>query len=232
MLNTGKELAWAVLAYGLLLQANFASAQDAPGPMDHSAHSAADSMAADPHAQHRAMAKQPVSDAGSAAEVELLDLELLTQDGESVHFASDVVGDRIVVMDFVYTTCTTICPVISAIFAKVQQGLGDRLDRDVRMVSVSVDPGRDTPERLKAYSERHKARPGWLWLTGDKRAVDEVLRGLGAYTPDFEDHPSMVLVGDPLTGTWTRFFGFPGSDRILAAVDALAAARQVAAVTH
>jgi len=182
----------------------------------------------DPHAKHRAMMNKSPEDAASPVSVKIHDRVLVTQDGKSVHFADDVIADRIVVMDFIYTTCTTVCPVLSTILGQVQVGLGERLGNDVHMVSVSVDPGRDTPERLKAYSESHKAKPGWVWLTGEKTEVDDVLRGLGAYTPDFEDHPSMVLVGDAGSGTWIRFFGFPGPDKILAAVEELEMARQMA----
>lgn len=189
---------------------------------------AEEDVRADPHAKHRAMMNKKSDSGASQASVHLHDSVLLTQDGDAVHFVDDVIADRIVVMDFVYTTCTTVCPVLSAIFGQVQKGLGERLGTDVHMVSVSVDPGRDTPERLKAYAAGLKARPGWVWLTGDKTSIDKVLRGLGAYTPDFEDHPSMILVGDARSGTWKRFFGFPGPDKILAAVEELETARQVA----
>ena len=145
---------------------------------------------------------------------------------EPVLFVSDVIGDRIVVMDFVYTTCTTVCPVLSAVFGQVQDKLGERLGQDVFLVSVTVDAVRDTPPRLKAYAAKHNARDGWIWLTGDEPVVDDVLEGLGAYSPNFEDHPAMVLVGDGSTGEWSRFFGFPSADRIMARVDELLAARQ------
>lgn len=181
----------------------------------------------DSHAKHRAMMKKTAA-AATVASVMLHNSILLTQDGDAVHFVDDVIDDRIVVIDFVYTTCTTVCPVLSAIFAQVQNRLGDRLGTDVHLVSVSVDPNRDTPERLKAYADSLKSRPGWVWLTGEKIAVDDVLRGLGAYTPDFADHPSMILVGDARSGTWNRYFGFPGPDQILAAVEELESARQMA----
>ena len=185
---------------------------------------------ADPHAQHRAMMNKKSDSDAATATVKLHDGALVTQDGDAVRFVDDVIADRIVVMNFVYTTCTTVCPVLSAIFIQLQQRLDNRLGTDVHMVSVSVDPGRDTPERLKAYADSLKARPGWIWLTGDKSEIDNVLRGLGAYTPDFEDHPSMILVGDGRTGTWKRFFGFPGPDKILVAIEELKTARQVASV--
>jgi len=145
-----------------------------------------------------------------------------------VRFKTEVVGDRIVVLDFVYTTCTTVCPVLSALFSQLQGKLGDRLGRDVFLVSVTVDPNRDTPARLKAYAAKHGAGEGWTWLTGDKSSVDRVLKGLEAYTANFEDHPSQVMVGDGRSGVWTRFYGFPSPAQILAKVDELAAARNQA----
>ena len=173
----------------------------------------------DPHAKHRAMMKQKSDPAAESAEVDLRDRPLIDQDGREVRFVSDVIGDDIIVMDFVYTTCTTICPVLSAIFNQVQKKLGDEVGNGVTLVSMSVDPIRDTPQRLKAYSAKHKAGDGWHWLTGPKPVVDEVLVGLGAYTTNFEDHPTMVLIGDGQTGEWKRLFGFPNPDRIVQIVN-------------
>jgi protein SCO1/2 len=179
----------------------------------------------DPHAKHRAMMKQKPQPAESV-DIDLRDQMLMTQNGEDVMFVSDVIGDNIVVMDFVYTTCTTICPVLSALFSQVQTKLGDDVGDEIWLVSMSVDPIRDTPQRMKAYSAKHRAGEGWLWLTGPKPAVDDVLTGLGAYTTNFEDHPSMVLVGDGRTGEWKRLFGFPNPDRIVQIVNELREKRQ------
>ena len=175
----------------------------------------------DPHAKHRAMMKQKSEPAAESAEIDLRDRMLVDQDGEELMFVSDVIGENIVIMDFVYTTCTTICPVLSALFTQVQGKLGDAVGDEVMLVSMSVDPVRDTPQRLKAYSAKHRAGEGWLWLTGPKADVDDVLLGLGAYTSNFEDHPSMVLIGDGRTGEWKRLFGFPNPDRIVQIVNEL-----------
>ena len=174
----------------------------------------------DPHAKHRAMMKQK-SQPAESVDIDIRDRTLINQYGEDVRFGSDVIGDNIVVMDFVYTTCTTICPVLSALFTQVQTKLGDSMGGEVRLVSVSVDPVRDTPQRLKAYSAKHRAGDSWFWITGAKPAVDDVLTGLGAYTTNFEDHPTMVLVGDGRTGEWKRLFGFPNPDRIVQIVNDL-----------
>lgn len=173
----------------------------------------------DPHAKHRAMMKQKSDPVAESADVDLRNRQLVDQHGREVMFVSDVIGDDIVVMDFVYTTCTTICPVLSALFKQVQTKLGDDVGNGVTLVSMSVDPIRDTPQRLKAYSAKHGAGDGWLWLTGQKPIVEDVLIGLGAYTTNFEDHPSMVLIGDGRTGEWKRLFGFPNPDRIVQVVN-------------
>jgi protein SCO1/2 len=181
----------------------------------------------DPHAQHRQMMlkEMELEPAANTTDVSIPDVSLLTQNGDSVNLRNDVIGDKIVVIDFVYTTCTTICPVLSAILGQVQGHLADRLGKDVILVSVTVDPLRDTPARLKAYSEKHHAGAGWLWLTGDQSSVDVVLQKLGVYTPNFADHPSTILVGDAATGEWSRFIGFPGAEKIMDKINEFSTAR-------
>lgn len=181
----------------------------------------------DPHAKHRAMMENKAPEpAAEFADIDLRDALLLTQDDEEVHFVSDVIGDNIVVMDFVYTTCTTVCPVLTALFTQVQTQLGDDLGGEVIMVSMTVDAARDTPARLKAYAAKHNVQEGWTWLTGPKSTMDDVLTGLGAYSVSFEDHPAMVIVGDGRTGEWKRMFGFPNPDRIMSVVNEFKAKRQ------
>ncbi len=171
-----------------------------------------------------------VTEAGKAppvaeARVDVPDVELVDQDGKPVRLRELLSGNRTVIADFVFTTCTTVCPVLSGILSRMQPKLGDHLGKDVLMVSVTLDPARDTPAKLKAYAKRWKAGPGWVWLTGSKDVVEKVLRGMGAYTPNFTDHPPMVLVGDARTGSWTRYNGFPDTTLILARVDEIGASR-------
>jgi protein SCO1 len=187
-------------------------------------------FAADPHEHHHAAAEHLGHDAApkavrQTAELKVADARLVDQNGAALGFKTDVIGKKIVVMDFVYTTCTTVCPVLSALFGQVQSRLGSRVGRDVALVSVTVDPVRDTPARLKEYSARFDAGPGWIWLTGQKPAVDGVLKSLGAYTSNFVDHPALVLVGDGASGKWTRYYGFPDPDQIVAKIEELQAAR-------
>ena len=161
---------------------------------------------------------------GSVA-VRLHDVPLLDQDGRKVRFQTEVIGDRVVVIDTFFTTCTLICPILGAIFSDLQEQLGDRLDREVRLISISVDPLTDIPPRLKKYAEQWEAKPGWLFLTGEKKVVDRVLEGIGMYSPDFADHPSAFLVGDGKTGEWTRFYGFATPEQLMEKITELTGKR-------
>ena len=192
-----------------LLLAGPAGAEEAPPPC-HGPGSAASATSTD---------TAPSPDSASAR-VEVPDVELVDQNGKAVRIRSLLQSGKPVVVSFIFTTCTTVCPMLSSIVSRVQEKLGDRLGAEVLLVSVTVDPGRDTPARLKAYATRHHARPGWTWLTGGRGQVEQVLRGMGAYTPNFADHPPMVLVGDG-SGGWTRLNGFPSQVAIVAQVDAM-----------
>jgi protein SCO1/2 len=173
-------------------------------------------LAHDAHEPQGSAAKAP-----STTKVVLRDAPLLDASGKRVRLPQEVIGKRIAVVNFVYTSCTTVCPVSSASFQQLQKRLGARLGREVVLVSVTVDPLRDTPQKLREYARRYEAREGWVWLTGAKPEVDAVLKGLGAYTPNFEDHPAMVLVGDARGGAWTRFFGFPSVDELMARIETM-----------
>jgi len=178
----------------------------------------------DPAHHHAAEAPAPAS-----VKVVLRDAPLLDASGKRVRLSQDVIGGRIAVVNFIYTSCTTVCPVSSATFQQLQQKLGPRLGKDVVLVSITVDPLRDTPQRLREYGARYRPADGWRWLTGAKPDVDGALKGFGAYTPNFEDHPATVLVGDVRAGKWTRFFGFPSVDELVARIEAIQAAREAKA---
>ncbi len=146
----------------------------------------------------------------TGVKLRLKDTPLIDQDGRPLRLRTDVLGDRIAVVNFVYTSCTTVCPVASATMAHLQQELGPLAGPRVRLLTISIDPQRDSPARLKEQATRHRAGAGWLWLTGRKADVDDVLRSFGAYTSNPDDHPPLTLIGDDVTGRWTRLYGFPG----------------------
>ncbi len=157
------------------------------------------------------------------ADVELRHAMLTERSGRAMHFPGEVLGDGIAVIGFIYTSCTTTCPITSALMADLQARLGPLAGPGgpVRLVTISVDPVTDTPARLAEYAARFGAAPDWLWLTGDRPAVVDVLTGFGVYTPAFVEHPSVILVGDPSRGSWRGFYGFPPTADLLARVGEL-----------
>jgi protein SCO1/2 len=147
--------------------------------------------------------------AGSGSELSLRvpDAPVYDQNGNKLRFYTDLVKGKTVAINFIFTTCTTICPPLTATFRKVQQELGDRSGRDVQLISISVDPATDVPERLKEFAARFSAGPGWTFVTGGKPEVDQLLRALGAYVGDKNEHSPMILIGNESAGYWTRAYG-------------------------
>lgn len=151
----------------------------------------------------------------------LTDVVLVDQNGAEKHFYSDLVKGKVVIIDAMFTTCEGSCPMMERNFARIQEWLGPRLGRDVNLISISVDPGTDTPARLKTYADNLKARPGWYFLTGDKANVDLILHKLGLYVEDKQDHLSVFLIGNDRTGLWKKAFGIATPEKIIPVVDSV-----------
>jgi cytochrome oxidase Cu insertion factor (SCO1/SenC/PrrC family) len=163
------------------------------------------------------------NEAVAVQKINIPDIELLDQNGRKIRFYTDLVKGQTVVINFIFTTCTTICPPLGATFARVQKQLGDKVGRDVRFISISVDPATDTPERLKAWGEKFHAGEGWTFVTGNKPQVDELLRALGASSARREDHSPTILIGNDTRSSWTRTYGLAKSSQLVQIInDAIA----------
>lgn len=131
---------------------------------------------------------------------------LTTHDGKTVHFFEDLIKDKVVVINFIYTHCPDTCPLETAQLVEVQKIMGDRVGKDVFFYSISIDPERDTPEVLKEYRERFKAR--WTFLTGDKQDIIKLRKKLGLYIPEIQDgsnnHNVSMMIGNQKTGRWMK----------------------------
>ena len=103
-----------------------------------------------------------------------------------------------------FTSCTSQCPLATANLVKVEEALGERLGRDVVMISVTVDPATDTPDVLKRYSRRYATKPGWYFVTGKQKDVDLIRRRLGVLDDAVEksQHTGMLVYGNDTTGQW------------------------------
>ena len=156
----------------------------------------------------------PESTNGSFSSAKIPDAQVLDQHGKQLNFYSDLIKGKTVAINFVFTTCTAICPSLTATFRRVQQNAAER-GVDVQLISVSVDPTTDTPERLQDYAAKFKAGPGWTFVTGDKARIDSVLSGLGAAVSNKNDHTPMILIGNDASDYWTRAYGLTSPTKIV-----------------
>ena len=150
-------------------------------------------------------------------------VRLVRADGKSVWLADELDDGRPVVLDFVYTTCTALCPLSSQTFAALQEKLGSVRDR-VHLVSISIDPEQDTPKRLAEYSQHFDAGPQWQFYTGSGDASLLVQRSFGAYQGDKMSHPPLTLVRTAPGNTWVRFDGFATVTQLLTELQGASAA--------
>lgn len=155
---------------------------------------------------------------------------MLTQEGRRVKFFSDVLKDRVVILSFVYTNCGDACPMITHNLTLAKKQLGEEFGRDVRFVSLSIDPERDTPAEMKRFAAKFGAvHPEWLFLTGNKVDMDRVLKRFGAFTEDPKDHFTGMFLGNLRTDHWRKLRPDTPPELIAAEVRAMAAPPPVAA---
>lgn len=134
------------------------------------------------------------------------DVRVYDQNGKQLNFYSDLIKGKTVAINFIFTTCTTICPPLTATFRRVQQDLAEQ-PLPVQLISISVDPMTDTPERLHDFAAKFKAGPGWTFVTGDKTEIDSLLSALGVAVANKNDHTPMILVGNDRVNYWTNAYG-------------------------
>ena len=144
----------------------------------------------------------------------LPDVILINQNGKKVRLASILNTDQPVVVDFIYGTCTTICPVLSAGYTNLQNRLAAS-GQTPRLISITIDPENDSPKVMKEYLKRYRAKPGWDFLTGSRADIDAVMRGFNAYIPDKMSHYPLNLIRSPKDGSWVRLFGIMSSSELM-----------------
>jgi protein SCO1/2 len=135
------------------------------------------------------------------------DLPVLNQDGKRLQFYSDLMRGRTVAINFIYTSCTTFCPMLTANFRMVQQELGARIGKDIELISISIDPVTDTPAKLKAFGAQFEPGPGWTFVTGALPDIGKLLDKLGQPLANPADHTPLVLVRNDKIGGWTHVDG-------------------------
>lgn len=134
--------------------------------------------------------------------------ELVNHQGQKVTFFDELIKDKIVAINFIYTSCPDICPLETAQLVKVQNLLKDRIGKDIFLYSISIDPEVDTPQRLAAYRKRFKAN--WPFFTGNKQDIIKLREKLGLYIDGVDDGPNKnnhnvsMIIGNQKTGRWMK----------------------------
>ena len=171
------------------------------------------------HASHAAPTA-PASLQRSVAEYRPAQVKLVRADGQRVDFPAALDDGRPVMLNFVYTTCTAICPAMTQVFAEVQKQLGADAGR-LQMVSLSIDPEQDTPKRLAEYARAQGAGPDWRFYTGTVEASVAVQKSLAAYRGDKMNHTPLTLLRAAPGQPWVRLDGFATPAQLLAEVRAM-----------
>ena len=150
----------------------------------------------------------------SVVRYEVPDVVLVNQDGARVRLRSLIESGKPVVLDFIYGTCTTICPVLSAGYTSLQGKLGGDT-RKMQLISISIDPEHDTPRVMKAYLKQYRAKPGWDFLTGSREDIDRVMHGFDNYVADKMYHRQVTFIRAQGPGEWVRIDGLLGSSELM-----------------
>jgi cytochrome oxidase Cu insertion factor (SCO1/SenC/PrrC family) len=149
------------------------------------------------------------------------DVELINQNGKPMRFYSDLLKDKVVIINTFFTTCTSVCPPMSRNLQQIQTWLGDRLGKDVHIISISVDSAADTPPRLKDYAGKYKAKPGWFFLTGKKENAEFALRKIGQFVESRDDHSTVIIIGNLHTGLWKKAMGMARPEELIKIVESV-----------
>jgi protein SCO1/2 len=149
------------------------------------------------------------------------DVELVDQEGRTRRLYSDLLQGKIVVAAAFFTSCTGSCPILAEKLAALQLWLGERLGKDVYLLSFTVDPQTDTPAHLKQYAAHLGARPGWFFLTGKKANLDWALYKLGSYAGPKEAHSNLLILGNEPAGLWKKVFGLAPAEDLIHSLDSV-----------
>jgi protein SCO1/2 len=215
-----KTRAWArtlALLAGACGLAGAAQAEDAPPAHDHAAMMAHDHAAMAGHEGHEGHDMSAMREVKlSSGAYELPAVSLTRQDGKKVALAKALDDGRPVVLNFIYTSCTAICPVTSQVFSEFREQLGAQRN-GVNMVSISIDPEFDTPQRLAEYAGHYKADAAWQFYTGSLQDSIAVQKAFATYRGDKMNHTPVTFMRPAPGKPWVRVEGLAGPTQLMAA---------------
>ena len=160
----------------------------------------------------------------SAEDRSIPNVELSTHTGSTVRFYDDLIRGKVVAINMMYAECGGICPFMTNNLVRVQAMLGERVGKDIFMYSISLQPERDSPQALADYAEMHQIRPGWLFLTGDRKNIERVRNSLGFYDPDpardkdLARHTGMIRIGNDAYERWSMAPALAEPEQIVSSI--------------
>jgi len=150
--------------------------------------------------------------------VEIPDVTLIDQDAQLVTLEELVDGNEVVMVDFIFGTCTTICPILSAGFSNLQRRMGSGPGGPT-LISLSIDPEHDSPEIMAKYLKRYRAQPGWSFLTGDRDDIDKIMHAFDAYVPDKMSHQPVTFIKAGASNRWVKIDGLVSTADLIAELE-------------
>ncbi len=168
----------------------------------------------DGHAMHKKVLKSATSYTRSTVNYIIPDITLVNMDNEPVSLKKELTPDTPILVNFIFTTCTTICPIMSATFSQVQSLLGEEADK-IHMISISIDPEQDTPKNLKKYARKFDALPTWHFLTGKLNDIKQTLKAFDVYRGDKMNHVPVTLLRKNANTHWVRLDGLTSAQDLI-----------------
>jgi len=141
-------------------------------------------------------------------------IQMMRHDSVITPFPAELDDGRPVILSFIFTTCSAICPMISGLLSGVQAKLGDEIQK-VHIVSITIDPEYDRPERLQEYAKKFNAKPQWQFYSGSVKDVEALQKAFDVYRGDKMNHSATIFLRDEPNKPWVRLDGFPSSDEVI-----------------
>lgn len=156
------------------------------------------------------MAQAPVASGDierrTTANYKIPAVRLINQHGVEMALPEVLSPEKFIVVDFIFTTCTTICPVLSSGLVNFQEQLGKEADKVV-IVSITIDPEHDKPDVLREYSRRFNVHLDRQFLTGSREDINSVMKAFDAFTPNKMTHYPLTFMRGPGKAEWVRVMG-------------------------
>lgn len=174
------------------------------------------------HSAHIKMVNKTTGYERSRHSYAVPDIELLDSEGKQVRLHSLLSEERPVILNFIFTSCTTICPILTATLSQASKALwNDNDEVQPLLISISIDPQYDTPARLREYAARYHAGDNWYFLTGEQKSIITVQRAFNAYYGTKMNHQPLSFLRQGPDQPWVRLQGFTSSANLVAEYHAL-----------